>query len=441
MGSTAALMAGLQSFDSSVGGITNNNQQQQQTFNNSLVQSFHSEDYDQSSIVSSSNNRILPSSNGLAPSATITTGAIDITRRPNSILIPNNQQHQQQSTSSASSSLTSPGGRLKPPPSPKPVRPPSRIRRPELESPNQQSQSQPTTPNPSSTQATSASFPFPTPQLMVQQPSQNQSQADLSVASTSNLSLGAGIAGGNQSKVLRELSNNKYDDRNSGSWQDGGAGGSGSGSGTKTRTKKSSNPESGTMSLRQQESVCPASPFLLFLSLSQLLTTVLFSITLKQLVDDLTKDNFNLKLKIHFYEKRLAESSPDHINDIFKENVQLKIDFESSRTELKRHRKLLREAEGAIKSLAEERDAALRGAKSTGGGVEMGRKERDEWERRVRDLEDELAESRKSGGGSDGFGETDGRVRFSLLLLSYLAVTNIIYFQLFRLKSQDSEQK
>lgn len=70
----------------------------------------------------------------------------------------------------------------------------------------------------------------------------------------------------------------------------------------------------------------------------------------------------------------------------------------------------------------------------------MGRKERDEWERRVRDLEDELAESRKSGAGSDGFGETDGRVRSFSLTFFFVIRTDIIYHQSFRLKSQDYDQ-
>lgn len=103
---------------------------------------------------------------------------------------------------------------------------------------------------------------------------------------------------------------------------------------------------------------------------------------LAQVIDEFKKENFDLKLKIHFYEQRLERLAPDHIDQALRENIQLKVEFQTLRTELKRYKKLLLEGNRAIESLTRERDQAQRGAAGSGS-------------RREKDLDRELQRSRQ----------------------------------------------
>ncbi|KAH8930270.1 hypothetical protein BT69DRAFT_908743 [Atractiella rhizophila] len=64
-------------------------------------------------------------------------------------------------------------------------------------------------------------------------------------------------------------------------------------------------------------------------------------------IDSVKKENFNLKLKIFFLEDRLAKLAPDQIDAALKENIELKIEFQAARTEMKKYKRLLLEAEVA----------------------------------------------------------------------------------------------
>ncbi|SCV70616.1 BQ2448_3378 [Microbotryum intermedium] len=91
----------------------------------------------------------------------------------------------------------------------------------------------------------------------------------------------------------------------------------------------------------------------------------------EKVIDEFKKENFDLKLKIHFYEQRLERLAPDHIDQALRENVQLKVEFQTLRTELKRYKKLLIEGNRAIETLKIERDSAT---KSGSGASERERR-------------------------------------------------------------------
>ncbi|KAI9227976.1 MAG: spindle associated, partial [Piptocephalis tieghemiana] len=67
-------------------------------------------------------------------------------------------------------------------------------------------------------------------------------------------------------------------------------------------------------------------------------------LTLKEqesVIDHLTKDNFNLKLKISFLEERLMDMSPENMEKVLKENVEFKVRLQMVNSELESKNKLL----------------------------------------------------------------------------------------------------
>ncbi|KAI9602205.1 hypothetical protein KEM48_000774 [Puccinia striiformis f. sp. tritici PST-130] len=79
----------------------------------------------------------------------------------------------------------------------------------------------------------------------------------------------------------------------------------------------------------------------------------------EKVIDEVKKENFNLKLKIYFLEDRLAKLAPDQVDLALKENVEIKVEFQTVRQELKRYKRLLLEAERAIELAKTERDELL----------------------------------------------------------------------------------
>ncbi|KAI8879251.1 hypothetical protein K501DRAFT_336199 [Backusella circina FSU 941] len=78
------------------------------------------------------------------------------------------------------------------------------------------------------------------------------------------------------------------------------------------------------------------------------------NLTLKQqekTIDILKKDNFGLKLKVYFLEKRLEDISPDNMDNILKENVDLKVNIQTLTQELKKYKKMLLELNSAMEML------------------------------------------------------------------------------------------
>jgi chromosome segregation ATPase len=111
-----------------------------------------------------------------------------------------------------------------------------------------------------------------------------------------------------------------------------------------TRGKRSksnaTNPKSTNLTLRDQEKVRgPLTPANVNNNLSS------------QHIDNLKKENFNIKLKVHFLEERLAQLAPDQVEAALKQNINLKIEVQQRGMELKKVRKLVLELENELQRL------------------------------------------------------------------------------------------
>ncbi|XP_075689618.1 myomegalin isoform X2 [Rhinoderma darwinii] len=63
--------------------------------------------------------------------------------------------------------------------------------------------------------------------------------------------------------------------------------------------------------------------------------------TLSQHLNDLKKENFSLKLRIYFLEERIQHKYEDSSNDVYKSNIELKVEVESLKQELLEKQQLL----------------------------------------------------------------------------------------------------
>jgi chromosome segregation ATPase len=63
--------------------------------------------------------------------------------------------------------------------------------------------------------------------------------------------------------------------------------------------------------------------------------------SLPQHIDNLKKENFNVKLRVHFLEERLAQLAPDQIDAALKQNINLKIEVQQRGVEMKKLKKLV----------------------------------------------------------------------------------------------------
>lgn len=117
----------------------------------------------------------------------------------------------------------------------------------------------------------------------------------------------------------------------------------------------------------------------------------------EKVIDELKKENFSLKLKVHFLEERLAQLAPDHIELALKQNINLKIEVQSRGVELKKYKKLLLQMEQELSRVKGEND---------------GPRER-ELQAEVESLSRELRElrRRKMGAGRDDVALSEARGR------------------------------
>uniref|UniRef100_A0A1A8RHM4 CDK5 regulatory subunit associated protein 2 n=1 Tax=Nothobranchius rachovii TaxID=451742 RepID=A0A1A8RHM4_9TELE len=79
------------------------------------------------------------------------------------------------------------------------------------------------------------------------------------------------------------------------------------------------------------------------------------ALTMKDYENQITalkKENFNLKLRIYFMEERIQQKCDDSTEDIFKTNIELKVELESLKRELAEKQELLVSASKALESLA-----------------------------------------------------------------------------------------
>uniref|UniRef100_A0A4X2KDS7 CDK5 regulatory subunit-associated protein 2 n=1 Tax=Vombatus ursinus TaxID=29139 RepID=A0A4X2KDS7_VOMUR len=98
---------------------------------------------------------------------------------------------------------------------------------------------------------------------------------------------------------------------------------------------------------------------------------------LLQQITDLKKENFNLKLRIYFLEERIQQKFDSPNEDVYKINIELKVELESLKRELLEREHLLIKASKAVESLAE------------GGGSEIQRVKEDA-RKKMQQVEDHL---------------------------------------------------
>ncbi|XP_051835485.1 CDK5 regulatory subunit-associated protein 2 isoform X1 [Antechinus flavipes] len=94
-------------------------------------------------------------------------------------------------------------------------------------------------------------------------------------------------------------------------------------------------------------------------------------------ITDLKKENFNLKLRIYFLEERIQQKFDSPNEDVYKINIELKVELESLKRELQEREYLLIKASKAVESLAE------------GGGSEIQRVKEDA-HKKMQQVEDHL---------------------------------------------------
>ncbi|KAL0569917.1 hypothetical protein V5O48_012048 [Marasmius crinis-equi] len=130
-------------------------------------------------------------------------------------------------------------------------------------------------------------------------------------------------------------------------------------------------------------------------------------------IDSLTKENFDLKLRVHFLEERLAELAPEQMDAALKQNITLKVEALNRGRECKKLKKSLHEAEREIERLQrgvgsrarereleeklEERERELRELRrrrSSGNTSSANEPVVRELEARNEELEDELEDAR-----------------------------------------------
>ncbi|XP_075026511.1 CDK5 regulatory subunit-associated protein 2 isoform X1 [Calonectris borealis] len=80
-------------------------------------------------------------------------------------------------------------------------------------------------------------------------------------------------------------------------------------------------------------------------------------------ITDLKKENFNLKLRIYFLEERMQQKFDGPTEEIYKINIELKVEIESLKHDLQEREKLLIKASKAVESLAQGGDAEIQRVK------------------------------------------------------------------------------
>ncbi|CAO3620578.1 unnamed protein product [Cunninghamella blakesleeana] len=71
-------------------------------------------------------------------------------------------------------------------------------------------------------------------------------------------------------------------------------------------------------------------------------------------IDILKKENFGLKMKIYYLEKKLDELSPDQNDNAIRENIDLKVNIQTLSQELKKYKKMILELNHAISYLQQQ---------------------------------------------------------------------------------------
>ncbi|KAJ0058711.1 hypothetical protein NL108_000444 [Boleophthalmus pectinirostris] len=81
--------------------------------------------------------------------------------------------------------------------------------------------------------------------------------------------------------------------------------------------------------------------------------------TLSQHLNDLKKENFSLKLRIYFLEERIQQKYEESSEDVYRSNIELKVEVESLKQELQEKQQLLDKALKTAESLTNHNEAEL----------------------------------------------------------------------------------
>ncbi|XP_060939598.1 myomegalin-like [Limanda limanda] len=81
--------------------------------------------------------------------------------------------------------------------------------------------------------------------------------------------------------------------------------------------------------------------------------------TLSQHLNDLKKENFSLKLRIYFLEERIQQKFEESSEDVYRTNIELKVEVESLKQELQEKQQLLDKALTTAVSLTNHNEAEL----------------------------------------------------------------------------------
>ncbi|RCI07147.1 hypothetical protein CU098_005807 [Rhizopus stolonifer] len=95
-------------------------------------------------------------------------------------------------------------------------------------------------------------------------------------------------------------------------------------------------------------------------------------------IDGLRKENFDLRLSLYFYEQRLSDMSPDNLDNVLKENVNLKVTIQTLSQELKKYKNVILELNQAVEILQNKPCPKIHG---------MSSEEQEEFERAKADAE------------------------------------------------------
>uniref|UniRef100_A0A3P9AHW2 Centrosomin N-terminal motif 1 domain-containing protein n=1 Tax=Esox lucius TaxID=8010 RepID=A0A3P9AHW2_ESOLU len=76
-------------------------------------------------------------------------------------------------------------------------------------------------------------------------------------------------------------------------------------------------------------------------------------------LNDLKKENFSLKLRIYFLEERIQQKYEDSSKDVYKRNIELKVEVESLKQELTEKQNILDKALSTAESLTNQNEKEL----------------------------------------------------------------------------------
>ncbi|CAM9578501.1 unnamed protein product [Lampetra fluviatilis] len=109
----------------------------------------------------------------------------------------------------------------------------------------------------------------------------------------------------------------------------------------------------------------------------------------EQQIAELKKENFSLKLRIYFLEERVQEGCDGATEDVYRTNIELKVEVESLKRDLREKQNLLVKASNAVETLAGSREAEISRLH------QQARQEMQQLHGQLRKLQEELEQGRE----------------------------------------------